>query len=160
MYWGDARSDPYTGVQPGYDLAVDDSVFWLFNRIGDPFFVAGNWIGGGNAIGKTYFLTAESRISFQELNSVIESTSGRKAISVHIPVGLFMGAVIFREIVHKMQRQPTLMNRHKMREIRKRFWICDGGKAREELDFNPSTSLEEGIKKTMDWYRETGWLPQ
>lgn len=27
-------------------------------------------------------------------------------------------------------------------------------KAREKLSFEPKTSLEEGIKKTMDWYRE------
>jgi dihydroflavonol-4-reductase len=37
-------------------------------------------------------------------------------------------------------------------------WVCDPGRARRELGFCASTGLEEGLRRTLDWYKEAGWL--
>ena len=34
----------------------------------------------------------------------------------------------------------------------------DIGRARRELGFNPSVGLREGIRRTLEWYREQGWI--
>jgi nucleoside-diphosphate-sugar epimerase len=31
---------------------------------------------------------------------------------------------------------------------------CDATKARERLGYDPKTSLEDGLSKTIEWYRE------
>jgi nucleoside-diphosphate-sugar epimerase len=34
----------------------------------------------------------------------------------------------------------------------------DIGRARRELGFNPSVGLRDGIRRTLEWYREQGWI--
>ena len=37
--------------------------------------------------------------------------------------------------------------------------VVDIAKAREKLGFSPTVSLEEGMKRSEDWLRESGHLP-
>lgn len=41
-----------------------------------------------------------------------------------------------------------------------RHYIADISKAKERLGYNPTTSLKEGIPKTVQWWKESGSLPQ
>jgi len=41
-----------------------------------------------------------------------------------------------------------------------RHYIADISKAKQLLGYNPTTSLKEGIAKTVEWWRETNSLPQ
>jgi len=34
----------------------------------------------------------------------------------------------------------------------------DISRARRELGYNPQLSLDEGLRRTVAWYREHGWL--
>ncbi len=51
----------------------------------------------------------------------------------------------------KMSFQPT-----KIGEVN--YYIADISKARKLLNYNPKISLQEGIKKTINWWRERGDL--
>ncbi len=46
------------------------------------------------------------------------------------------------------------VNRHAARVGEVRSTWCDISRARQELDFNPSTPLEQGLAKTWDWFVE------
>ncbi len=37
-------------------------------------------------------------------------------------------------------------------------WTCDVSKAKRDLGFRQQISLEDGIKQTIEWYTENGWL--
>ncbi|MGL4293019.1 MAG: NAD-dependent epimerase/dehydratase family protein, partial [Bacteroidales bacterium] len=37
-------------------------------------------------------------------------------------------------------------------------WICDITPLQEELDFEPAYSLSEGVKETIAWYKQNGWI--
>ena len=37
-------------------------------------------------------------------------------------------------------------------------YVADISKAKKLLDYNPETSLKEGIKKTIEWWKERGDL--
>jgi nucleoside-diphosphate-sugar epimerase len=34
----------------------------------------------------------------------------------------------------------------------------DISRARAELGFNPTVGLREGIRRTLEWYRASGWV--
>ena len=34
----------------------------------------------------------------------------------------------------------------------------DGSRARDELGFTPTVGLNEGLARTVAWYRDSGWL--
>ena len=110
------------------------------------------------AVGQTYFLVSDNRIAYQELNRIIAKTLGKKAVTAHVPISFFMAFVVLSEITHKLTKRPVRMDRYRIRDFRKRFWICDGYKARKELGFQPTIPLEEGMKKCAAWYEKMGWL--
>jgi nucleoside-diphosphate-sugar epimerase len=37
-------------------------------------------------------------------------------------------------------------------------WTCDTRRASEELGFVATTSLEAGLRESLAWYKEAGWL--
>ncbi len=110
------------------------------------------------AAGQTYFITFESQFAYQDLNKVIASVMGQRAITVHVPVFLFTGIVLFTDLISKITGKSMVLNKQRMQIIKQRYWICDGSKAVEELGFQSVFTLEEGIRKSIAWYRDNGWL--
>jgi len=111
-----------------------------------------------NAEGQTYYLVSDNLIAYQELNNAIAQALGKKGLTIHVPISWFSIVVAIREMIYGMKKKATLMNQHKVHEVRERFWVCDGSKARKELGFTPECSLEEGLEKTAGWYSEMNWL--
>jgi nucleoside-diphosphate-sugar epimerase len=50
-----------------------------------------------------------------------------------------------------------VFNLDKAREALTGSWICDSGKAHDELGFTPEP-LTRRLRETADWYRSRGWL--
>ncbi|MEO4857565.1 NAD(P)-dependent oxidoreductase, partial [Bacteroides uniformis] len=44
------------------------------------------------------------------------------------------------------------------RIMKQRNWQCDITPAVEELGFSPEYDLERGVKETIAWYKDKGWL--
>lgn len=54
--------------------------------------------------------------------------------------------------------RETPLTRDKARELLSGNWICDISKARQELGYTPSVLLTQGLRRTISWYQEVGWL--
>ena len=54
--------------------------------------------------------------------------------------------------------KPTTLNNDKYRIMKQRNWRCDITPLREELGYVPQYPLAEGVKETIAWYKEEGWL--
>jgi nucleoside-diphosphate-sugar epimerase len=50
------------------------------------------------------------------------------------------------------------LSRQKYAELRAPGWVCDPTRLRQEVGFVDDTTLENGIAKTLAWYRQEGWL--
>jgi len=50
-----------------------------------------------------------------------------------------------------------MLTRDKLNELFEQ-WVCDSTRARRELAWDPEIGFEEGVKRTMAFYREAGWL--
>jgi nucleoside-diphosphate-sugar epimerase len=48
----------------------------------------------------------------------------------------------------------TALNNDKYNILKQRNWRCDIEPARKELGYTPQVKLEEGVKKTVAWYKE------
>ena len=42
--------------------------------------------------------------------------------------------------------------------LKQRNWRCDIQPAIDELGYQPKVKLEEGVKRSIKWYKENGWL--
>lgn len=45
-----------------------------------------------------------------------------------------------------------------VRQFRALYWYASAEKARRELGWKPGFRLKEGLRATVDWYKEHGWL--
>jgi dihydroflavonol-4-reductase len=110
------------------------------------------------AAGQTYFISDDQVYSWRKAFDIIAKILERKVITFRIPKAfLFVGAFV-SENIFRLLGKPAAFNVQKVRELTRRYWLCDVTKAKKELGFSPRHTLEEGGKKTVRWYRERGWL--
>jgi nucleoside-diphosphate-sugar epimerase len=62
------------------------------------------------------------------------------------------------ELWSQVTRKPGILSRDKVVEACCRSWTCNPARAARDLGFHAATPLEQGMRETLAWYRESGWL--
>ena len=60
--------------------------------------------------------------------------------------------------IGRMTGKVTALNNDKYNILKQRNWRCDIQPAIDELGYQPTVKLEQGVKETIQWYKEHGWL--
>jgi len=110
------------------------------------------------ARGRAYFLAHPAPATWQDLSLAAARVMGRVPRLVRIPVPLARAVGYAAEIWSSLRRRPGIVSREKIAEAECASWTCDTRRASRELGFTASTSLEEGIARSLAWYKEAGWL--
>jgi len=110
------------------------------------------------AIGQVFYMVSDDCVSYHELSDSIAEALDKRALRIHVPVSLFAVWVMINEAIAFFSGKPLILNRHKVREARNRFWICDATKAKQMLNYHPKFPLIRGVRETVNWYREQKWL--
>jgi len=105
------------------------------------------------ASGKTYFVCDRKQYSFNEIIDQISVGLKRKGINIIIPGFLLYTVAFINQIFCWIFRKPPVLNVQKASELLQAYWMCSSKKIEKELGFVTKTSLPEGIKKSIDWYR-------
>ncbi|HET7541815.1 MAG TPA: NAD(P)-dependent oxidoreductase [Polyangiaceae bacterium] len=93
-----------------------------------------------------------------ELISEAESALGKRALlRIPLPRRVVEGAALMSESYGKLTNRAMMLTRDKCNELFDQ-WVCDGERARKDLNWSPSVSFSQGVKRTVDWYRNAGWL--
>lgn len=105
--------------------------------------------------GRVYFLANDESPELDEMTALILRSMGvRRAITVRLwPRVMFDAAAI-------VERLPLglPLSRDKVREMRRRYWLCRADAARRDFGWTPSVPLEAGIRQAVAWYRTHGWI--
>jgi nucleoside-diphosphate-sugar epimerase len=110
------------------------------------------------AAGETYFITNPEPVEWVQLGLAIGRALQKRTIQITVPVFVTSIIAALSELAAFIVRKPGLLNFDKVREMRETHWTFSGEKARAQLGFTPSLSLEEGLRQTVEWYRENEWL--
>jgi len=108
--------------------------------------------------GQIYFLAGAEDCSWDELTRTMAAALAVRALTVRVPLFALHVAAFFSELFAPFSREEPVLDRRKAREWSHRCWTCDWSRARDELGYRPTVSLQEGIRGTVGWYREVGWL--
>ena len=96
--------------------------------------------------------------TMEELIMLTEGAMGRRAkLRFHLPRKLVETAALGVELYGRATNRAVMLTRDKCNELFEQ-WVCDGARARRDLGWAPKVSFEDGIQKTVNWYREAGWL--
>lgn len=110
-------------------------------------------------VGQTYLISEKVAYSQKEFRKMASEALGKKnVISLPLPLWAVKGVSAVAEKWGVARMKPSTLNSDKFNIMKQRNWKADISKARHDFNFNPKTSLKEGIKKSVEWYRKEGWL--
>ncbi len=107
----------------------------------------------------TYFINDGQAIHQQrEVMTLVVESVGKWVVPVPIPAGLVWAVEGLLALGQRIGLAPSRVTPDKLRELRHRAWTCSADLITENLGFNASVSLAQGIPETAAWYRANGWL--
>lgn len=110
------------------------------------------------AAGQTYFISSEVFYDWLQVSGIIAEAMGRKALNVRIPHPIVYLVAAIAQFFAMFSKQPATFNLEKARDFVQKDWTCDVSKAVRELGFRQNISIQEGMKRTIEWYRRMKWL--
>ena len=109
--------------------------------------------------GRKYFLSDGQVYQSTTFSDLIHEELGRPWwLRITAPVWVLRVVTFFGEYIGHMTGKVTALNNDKYNILRQRNWRCDIEPARRELGFEPKVQLKEGVKTTIQWYKDHKWL--
>ena len=109
------------------------------------------------AWGQTYLGTAYT-CSYTQFSASIAQALNKQPLVITVPTMLLTPIAFWSRIQGKLTGRPALLNDQRVLDMRQRYWLCSGEKARRELGFVPKYDLGAAVQETVDWYQENHWL--
>lgn len=177
--YGKSHGIPFTIIRPEFVYGPGDThVLGLFKAVKNRQFVL---LGNGKsllhptyiddlikgiglctdnaaALGKTYLLAGARPINVQELTEIIAREFEVRSPSLKIPLLLANAASNIFELGAKVLsgfEPPLTKTRLKFFTENRAF---SNQKAQAELKYDPKVDLREGVRRTIRWYRDNGYL--
>lgn len=109
--------------------------------------------------GRTYILAEDRGYTQKEFRTLAMKALGRKhCISITVPLWQLKMISAIAEKIGAARGKPSTLNRDKYNIMRQRNWLADTSDARRDFGFRAPTSLDEGLRRSVEWYRSEGWL--
>ena len=109
------------------------------------------------ALGERFILCSDEYCTLKELSHTIAKKLGKKSPALELPIAPLMWAAKLCEALCKpLGIDPPLHTRRV--EFFAKSRAFSNAKARRLIGFDPTVSTEQGVAKTITWYRENGYL--
>ncbi|MEO8090136.1 MAG: NAD(P)-dependent oxidoreductase [Gemmatimonadales bacterium] len=109
------------------------------------------------AEGRTYILTGEEAPTLNELVDEIAGLASVPAPHLRLPVWPFwLAGSVCEAVCIPFGIEPPIFRR-RVKFFTSNRWF-DISRARSELGFAPKVSLREGLRRTLESYRQLGWV--
>ena len=110
------------------------------------------------AEGRTYFLGGPTQASWYAIRDAAAAALGRRVLTLPIPRAIIPAVGAISEFGGRLFGSYPPLNREKAREILEAALMCHSDRAAGDFGYAPSVSVEDGVRQTILWYRERGWL--
>jgi nucleoside-diphosphate-sugar epimerase len=108
--------------------------------------------------GEVFFISDGEKYALDFFADVVSSALQVKLRKIHIPLWAARFYAVAADGWGIVRRRPVLFHRGKRAQASQRNWVCDITKAKKMIGFRPRFRLEAGVKVTLRWYQEKGWL--
>ena len=109
--------------------------------------------------GRRYFLSDGEVYQSSTFSNLIRKELGNPWwIRITAPIWMLRVVTFVGEYVGRLTGKVTALNNDKYNIMRQRNWRCDIEPARRELGYEPQVKIEEGVRRSIKWYKDNGWL--
>ena len=118
------------------------------------------FLGIEKGISQRAFLLSDGKVyqSRTFSNLIIRELKASKVLRICAPLWVLKIVSILSEQWAKLRHTTSTLNTDKYRIMKQRNWRCDITPAVNELGYAPQYQLDKGVKETIAWYKEEGWL--
>lgn len=110
-----------------------------------------------NAAGKVFIVSGEKSVTLEYLASTIAQETGTSILPFKIPAGIAqVGAVMCEKLCKLLGIEPPIHRRRLDFFLRDQAF--DISKIQNALGYQPQVDVPTGVKKTVSWYKEQGWI--
>ena len=108
---------------------------------------------------KTYFVSDGKVYTDAKYTSLVREILGKKmVIRLKIPLFIIKAVSFVAELISRITQKPSTLNRDKFKIMKQRNWICETEPLKNDLGFSAKYDLEAGLKESIQWYKEQGWI--
>lgn len=108
--------------------------------------------------GEIFFVSRPEIHTWDDIGQAIAHALGTTYHRIAIPGPLAALAGRAGDALMRVSGRPLTLSSQKMRDLLQPSWVCDCSKAYSRLEFAPHIDLKSGMRDTVGWYREHGWL--
>ena len=109
--------------------------------------------------GRRYFLSDGDVYQSSTFSDLLRKELGNPWwIRITAPIWLLRVITFCGEYIGRLTGKVTALNNDKYYIMRQRNWSCDIEPARRELGYEPQVKLAEGVRRSIQWYKENKWL--
>ncbi len=109
--------------------------------------------------GRRYFLSDGEVYQSSTFSDLIRKELGNPWwIRITAPLWLLRIITFCGECIGHLTGKVTALNNDKYNIMKQRNWRCDIMPAQQELGYEPQVKLEEGVHRSIAWYKKNHWL--
>ena len=109
--------------------------------------------------GRKYFLSDGEVYRSADFSSLLKKELGVSwMLRIVAPLWVLRIITFFGEKIANVTRKPIALNNDKYNILKQRNWRCDIEPTMDELGYHPHYKLADGVRLSVKWYRENGWL--
>lgn len=118
------------------------------------------WLATPGSAGRAYEVDDGSGDGYRwgEVLEMLAEALEARARPVAPPAPLLHALAAASTLGARLVGQAPMLTPGKLRELRHSDWVCRDRGLREEIGWQPTIGLREGLRQTVAWYRRQGWL--
>ncbi len=110
-----------------------------------------------SAINQNLLVSDLKLYTSKTFNHIVKKNLNKKTISFIVPAFLAGFFALFSEISGSIRGKAPVLSRERLKDFKAMNWSVDCAEI-IKLGFVPQFNLEEGLKHTIRWYKEHGWI--
>jgi nucleoside-diphosphate-sugar epimerase len=107
---------------------------------------------------RTYFASSRETASARLMAQAICREMGRTCLPLPLPQSILWLSCMLNQLRTAITGRAHILSRQKFAEVKAPGWVCDPSRLEQETGYVCGTGLEPGIRETVTWYKEQGWL--
>jgi dihydroflavonol-4-reductase len=110
------------------------------------------------AVGQTYYITDGCAYTYREIVDHIAALLDISGFTLPLHQPLLIAVLFLRNLIGSFKGGRSFLTVKRLRDLKNTYLLFDGSRAEHELGFVPEITLEEGLRRTIGWYRREGIL--
>ncbi|MFC1862368.1 NAD-dependent epimerase/dehydratase family protein [Thermodesulfobacteriota bacterium] len=108
-------------------------------------------------VGEVYLIANQESMPFDEIRKILQKALGVKRLPLYVPEWMALSMASFSEKIFPLIGKVSPVSRKNIEStLADRVFSID--KAKRELGFEPGIEPHEGLRETVAWYKQEGWV--